>query len=193
MPALKATLISGHVTWVGVVPARDLTLSSCPRDRLHLTFAGPEGEDHAGLTRPSCLRVTAQYEPGTEIRNTRQLSIVSAEDLEAIRRKVGTEFFDPGWIGATMVVSGIPDLTFLPPSSRLQFEDGATITVDMENRACTLPVQVIEADAPGHGRTFMAAARGRRGVTAWVEREGIVRIGDEVRLHVPDQRTWRGH
>ncbi|CTQ49917.1 Putative metal-sulfur cluster biosynthesis proteins YuaD [Jannaschia donghaensis] len=105
---------------------------------------------------------------------------------------MGLDDFDPAWIGATMVVSGIPDLTHLPPSSRLQIAEGATVTVDMENRPCTLPIPVIEADAPGHGRAFKAAAGGKRGVTAWVEREGVIRIGDPVRLHIPDQRAWHG-
>ena len=35
------------------------------------------------------------------------------------------------------------------------------------------------------------AAKGLRGVTAWVERPGCLRIGDPLRLHVPDQRPWR--
>lgn len=192
MPALKPTSVTGHVTWLGVVPARDLTLSSRPRDSLRLTFAGPEGEDHGGLTRPSCSRVKSQYPVNTEIRNTRQLSVVAAEDLEAIRTAMNLETFDPAWIGATMVLSGIPDLTHLPPSSRLQFQGGATITVDMENRACHLPAPVIEADAPDKGRAFKSAATGRRGVTAWVEREGVVRLNDIVTLHVPDQRRWSG-
>ncbi|WP_179379142.1 MOSC domain-containing protein [Jannaschia marina] len=192
MPALKPAGVTGQVTWLGVVPARDLALSSAPRASLTLTFAGPEGEDHGGLTRPSCSRVAAQYRPGTEIRNTRQLSIVSAEELELIRAGIGFESFDPTWIGATMVVSGIPDFTHVPPSSRLQFGGGATVTIDMENRPCTLPAPVIEAAAPGHGRAFKGAAKGLRGVTAWVEREGVVRQGDPVTLHVPDQRAWQG-
>ncbi len=192
MPALKSTTVIGKVDWLGVVPARELDLASTPRETLVLSFAGPEGEDHGGLTRSSCTRVRAQYTPGTTIRNVRQLSIVSAEELEKIREKIGTGEFDPAWIGATMVVSGIPDFTHLPPSSRLQFADGATVTVDMENRPCMLPAPVIERDAPGHGGAFKRAAEGLRGVTAWVEREGIVRIGDAVTLHVPDQRAWSG-
>ena len=37
---------------------------------------------------------------------------------------------------------------------------------------------------------FKTAAAGKRGVTAWVEREGTLRLGDEVRLHIPAQRAW---
>ena len=46
-------------------------------------------------------------------------------------------------------------------------------------------------DEPGHGKAFKPAAHGRRGVTAWVEREGPLTLGDELRLHVPDQRNWQ--
>ncbi|CTQ33805.1 MOSC domain-containing protein [Jannaschia rubra] len=192
MPALNPTQTQGRIVWLGTVASRDLALASAPREALRLTFAGPEGEDHGGLVRPSCSRVTAQYPLGTEIRNTRQLSILSAEEVAEIAAAMDLDALDPAWLGATMVVSGIPDFTHLPPSSRLQVEGGATMVVDMANRPCTLPARVIEGERPGHGRAFKAAAQGRRGVTAWVEREGFVRLGDAIRLHVPDQRAWRG-
>lgn len=191
MPALKPTDYSGEIVWLGVVPDRDASLASRPRQSLALSFAGPEGETHGGLTRPSCSRVVAQYPKGTEIRNTRQLSVVAQEDLDAIAAKIGVEAFDPTWIGATLVLRGLPDLTHLPPSSRLQAEDGASIVVDMENRPCMLPAKVIEGDAPGHGRAFKAAAAGRRGVTAWVEAEGTLHLGERLSLHVPDQPAWQ--
>jgi hypothetical protein len=50
----------------------------------------------------------------------------------------------------------------------------------------------IEKALPGQGKGFKRAAAGKRGVTAWVEREGILRLGDTVRLHIPAQRSWRG-
>ncbi|WP_298430040.1 sulfurase [uncultured Jannaschia sp.] len=192
MPALAPTEIYGTVTWLGTVPDRDAALASTPRETLRLTFAGPVDEAHGGLTRPSCSRVTAQHPKGTEIRNVRQLAVVSEEELAQIAADIGVERFDPAWIGATLVLRGIPDFTHLPPSARLQAEDGATIVVDMENRPCNLPAPVIDAAAPGHGRAFKAAAKGLRGVTAWVEREGELRRGGRLRLHLPDQRAWAG-
>jgi hypothetical protein len=89
-----------------------------------------------------------------------------------------------------MVIDGIPDFTLIPPSSRLQADSSATLVVDMANRPCTLPAPLIEAEHPGFGRKFRSAARGRRGVTAWVEREGLLALGAAVRLHVPDQAPW---
>ena len=196
MPALEPTDHIGRIVWLGVVPDREDALVSAPRETLTLRFSGPEGEDHGGPTRPSCSRVTSQYARGTEIRNVRQLSVVSAEQLSAIAAEMGLEALDPAWVGATLVVEGLPDFTHVPPSSRLQVggHGGPTLTVDMENRPCHLPAAVIDAsvdgDHAGKGRVFKAAAKGRRGVTAWVEREGTVRLGDAVRLHVPDQRAW---
>ncbi len=190
MPALVPTDFYGTITWLGHVPDRAAALASRAVSELRTRFSGPEGEAHGGLTRPSDSRVLAQYPRDTEIRNTRQFSILSHEDLLAIAADMGLATLDPALVGATMVVSGIADFSHLPPSSRLQGDSGATVVVDMQNRPCTLPGPVIEATHPGFGRAFKPAAVGRRGVTAWVEREGTFRLGERVRLHIPDQRAW---
>lgn len=190
MPVLKPTAYVGRIVWLGLVRDRDVALEAEAVERLEVTFAGPVGEAHGGLTRPSCSRVTAQYPKGTPIRNTRQFSVLAAEDLAAIAAKMGVERLDPALVGATMVIEGIPDFSHLPPSSRLQGEGGATLVVDLENRPCTLPARPIEARHPGLGGKFKAAAQGRRGIVAWVEREGAFRLGEAIRLHVPDQPVW---
>lgn len=191
MPALVPTDHVARVVWLGVTEDRDAALRSSPREVLELTFAGPKGEAHAGLTRASDSRVVAQHAKGTEIRNVRQVSILSREDLEAIAAEMGLARVEPAWFGATMVVEGIPDFTLIPPASRLQDEaSGATLTVDMENLPCHLVSREIEAVRPGHGRAFKPAAAGRRGVTAWVEREGAIALGARLRLHLPAQPAW---
>lgn len=191
MPALKPTDYTGRIAWIGRVADRASSLAAEPLSEVAVSYAGIAGEEHAGLTRPSCSRVVAQYPKGTEIRNVRQFSVLSVEELAAIAAKMGVERIDPAWVGASLVVEGIPDFTHLPPSSRLQGPDGVTLVVDMENRPCHLPAKVIDAHLPGVGGRFKAAAQGRRGVTAWVEREGVLRLGEMLRLHVPDQRGWR--
>ena len=191
MPALVPTEITGTIVWIGRVADRDAALASTGMDEAQLTFAGIPGEAHRGLTRPSCSRVTSQHPRGTEIRNVRQLSVVSAEELAQIAAACGLDRLNPALIGASLMISGIPDFTHLPPSSRLQMPDGATLVVDMENRPCHLPAKPINAAHPGAGDRFKTAAKGKRGITAWVEREGMMRVGDSVRLHVPDQRAWQ--
>jgi hypothetical protein len=190
MPALVPTAFIGRITWLGLVPDRARGLVAQAADRLDLRFDGPQGETHGGLTRLSCSRVTGLYPKNTVIRNVRQLSVLGAEDLAAIASAMGVETLDPALVGASLVIEGIPDFSHLPPSSRLQAEGGATLVVDMENRPCTLPAKPIEAALPGHGRAFKPAAAGRRGITAWVEREGTLTLGEAVRLHVPDQPVW---
>lgn len=191
MPALIPLEFTGRVTWLGRVSARAATLVAEALEAVEISFAGVVGEAHAGLTRPSCSRVLAQHPRGTEIRNVRQVSILSAEELSEIAEAMGLARIDPAWLGASMVLEGLPDFSHLPPSSRLQGPDGVTLVVDMENRPCQLPAKVIEAAAPGHGARFRRAALGRRGVTAWVEREGRLQLGDRLRLHIPDQPVWR--
>lgn len=190
MPALIPTAFTGTVTWLGLVPDRDAALESDARTALRATFAGPAGEAHGGLTRPSCSRVLDQYPRGTEIRNTRQFTLLSQDELDRIAAAMALERLDPALLGATMVIAGIPDFSHLPPSSRLQGAGGATLVVDMQNRPCTLPARPIETRHPGFGRRFKPAAAGLRGLTAWVEREGSFTLGEAIRLHIPDQRGW---
>ena len=190
MPVLKPTDFVGRIVWLGLVRDRSAQLEAEAVADLTARFAGPVGEDHGGLTRPSCSRVVAQYPKGTTIRNTRQFTILSVEELAATAAKMGLERLDPALVGATMVIEGIPDLSHLPPSSRLQGPDGATLVVDIENRSCQLPAKPIEARHAGFGAKYKSAASGRRGLTAWVEREGVFRLNDAIRLHIPDQPIW---
>lgn len=190
MPALAPTEIMAKIEWLGYVSDRAASLKSTAVDHVMARFSGVDGEHHAGLTRLSCSRVTSQYRKGTDIRNVRQFSILSAEELEAIAAKMGLDRLDPALVGASMIVRGIPDFTHVPPSSRLQSKSGATLVVDMANRPCHLPADPINQDSPGYGRSFKTAAKGLRGVTAWVECEGKLQVGDTLRLHVPDQRPW---
>lgn len=190
MPALLPTSFTGKIAWLGRVIDSEAMLRAEALQAAELRFTGIDGECHGGLTRPACVRTKAQYPKGTEIRNVRQLSVLSVEELAAIASDMGLETMDPAWVGASMVVEGIPDFTHVPPSSRLQMPSGASIAVDMENRPCVLPGREIDKDQPGFGAAFKPAAKNRRGVTAWVEREGPVAVGDAVTLHIPDQPIW---
>lgn len=189
MASLKPTHFQGEVVFLGLVPP-DGGLASEAVAQLTLGFAGAEGEAHSGRTRPSCSRVAAQHPAGTEIANVRQVTILSDEELAETAFAMRIPRIAPEWVGASIVLRGLPDLTHLPPSSRLQGPDGATLVVDMENVACVLPGKVIESAHPGAGARYKPAAQGRRGVTAWVERPGVIELGQSLRLHIPGQRGW---
>lgn len=191
MPILTPTDIFGRIEALLVNSDRDADLTSERVDRVTVTYEGFADEAHGGLTRPSCSRVKLQYPRGTEIRNSRQLTILSCDELAEIGADMELPVpVKPEWIGANLVLSGIPRLTRLPPASRLIFEGGTALVVDMENGPCKYPGEVIERDFPGLGRRFAKAALGKRGVTAWVERRGELALGERVRLHVPPQRIY---
>ena len=158
MAALKGTNHYGRITWLGRVADRDVALESTSLPTLAARFDGPEGEAHGGINRPSCSRVLGLYPRNTDIRNTRQFSILSAEDLAAIAADMGLPALDPALLGASMVIEGIPDFSHLPPSSRLQGAGVATLVVDMNNRPCTLPARPIETRHPGFGARFKHSA-----------------------------------
>lgn len=190
MPALVPTEFYATITWLGTVPAERDSIRAEPRENLELSFAGIPGERHEGVTRPSCSRVLEQHPRDTEIANARQVTILSAEEIAFIAADCGLDELDPVYLGASVVIEGIEDFSHIPPSARLQSENGTTLVIDMQNRPCHLPAREIEADMPGHGKPFKEAAKGRRGVTAWVERPGTIKLGDRLRLHIPDQRRW---
>jgi MOSC domain-containing protein YiiM len=192
MQALVPTDYSAKITWLGRTADRKDGLESHSCDTLELRFAGAEGEARSGLTRPACPRVKDVYETGTEIRNVRQLSAMSAEELADIAQDLDLTALDPAWIGLSLVVEGLPDFSHVPPGARLQAASGATLVVDMLNLPCNFAGRSVEKAAPGHGIGFKQAASGKRGVTLWVEREGRISVGDPVRLFVPGQRGWKG-
>ena len=190
-PPLAPTGWTARIVWLGLVADRGSSLTSVPVQSLDARFGGIPGDSHFGTTRKADGRVAAQYARGTPIRNTRELSIVSREELDAIAAEMHLPALDAAWLGATMMVEGLPDFTLLPPSARLQVEGaGTTLVVDMENHPCALPAREIENRHPGKGALFRKAAARRRGLTAWVEREGCLQLGDVLRLHLPTQPPW---
>lgn len=191
MPALKPTQYTCEITYLGYVADRETALASIPKPEVFASYAGVEGECHGGVTRASCVRVADQFPEGTEIRNVRQFSIISAEEMAEVAAEMGIDSVRPEWMGASIMVRGLPDLTHVPPSSRLQNEQGTTLVVDMENRPCMFPgKEEVEPHHPGKGKLLKTAAIGRRGVTAWVEREGYLKVGEILTLHIPDQPAW---
>ena len=187
MAILKPTALSARIDQVLV--NQEGTTGDV--ERVRARFAGLEGDAYASLTRPACVRTKRQYQPGTEIRNVRQITIVSAEELALIGEAMDLpEPVQPAWMRANLVVSGLPDFTQVPPSTRLIIDGGASLVVDMENEACSFPGKQIDQHFPDRGKLFVKAAWGRRGVTAWVEREGDIWKGAAFTLHMPPQRLY---
>lgn len=190
---LKPTEICGELVFIGAGGPRRGGLESRAAESAALRFDCLEGDRHGGLTRPACVRFKQQYPKGAPMKNTRQLTIVSEEEMAAVGAAMGLgEPVRPDWIGANLMLRGIPALTMLSPSTRLIFEGGASVAVDLENAPCAAAARAIEAERPGLGLSFPKHARGKRGVTAWVEREGGISLGERCRVHLPPQRVYPG-
>lgn len=191
MAILQPSGLSGTIDAIFINHHLGSERNATARDHIRVSYAGFEGDSYASLTRPACVRTKAQYPVGTAIRNVRQLTIVSSEELIEIGAAMGlSEPVRPDWVRANLVVSGFPRFTQIPPASRLLVKDGAALVVDMENEACAVPGRLIEGVHSGFGKHFRRAAYGKRGVTAWVEREGEIKLGAEVALHIPPQRLY---
>lgn len=210
VPARK---LKGRVADVLKASGRDFV--STPIEALELTYDGIAGDFHAGQTRASGSR-EPWYKRGTEMRNERQLSILSREELATIADAMGIVKLEPGWIGANIVLDGIPDMTYLPARTLLFFEGGVTLRIDGHNGPCRIAggeiaralgasrqggamggtIATMDPETPGEDfdwtRTDMAlifveAAHMRRGLVAWVEREGTIRPGEEVTARIWEQ------
>lgn len=191
MPDLLSKLpFQGTVDLLLANPDRDTGLEKQPVPEFRLLFSGIEGDCHGGLTRKSDSRMLKQFKRGTPVRNSRQISILSVEELEEVAARMEIPAVKPEWVGANLVTRGIPDLTLLPPSSRLQFPSGAMIVVDIENHPCRYPADIIAKHNPEQKMGFVKAAMHKRGVVGWVEAEGIVRPGDTITVWIPPQRLY---
>ena len=162
------------------------TFVTRPVDRITLDFAGILGDHHAGLTRKSTSR-EPWYPRGTEIRNDRQISIVSAAELAEVARVMGIPAIAPEWIGANLVLDGLPDLTLTPGGTRLFFAGGATLLVEAENNPCRIAGKSIGDHVPGSegmDLLFPKLARRKRGLVASVEKPGVIAVGDVFKVRL---------
>lgn len=190
MPLLTRLPRPGRVERLLQRASRDKGFEKAGTASVKLTFAGPEGDCHGGETRLSDSRTLQLYRRNTTIRNVRQVTVLSVEELEATAAALGIPAIDPSWFGANMVVSGVPDLTLLLPSTRLQFPSGAVLVVDMENLPCKQIADVVARHHPDVQFKVVPAAMHRRGLTAWVEREGEIKEGDEMAVWIPPNRPY---
>ena len=191
MPLLTKLSFTGKIEQLLARASRDDGFDKQQRQSLSLKLSGPKGDCHTGLTRLSDARTLLTYMRNTVIRNVRQLTVISVEEMTDVAKAMGLASINASWLGANMVTSGIPDFTFLPPSTRLQFPSGATLVVDMENAPCLQVANEISKSHPEQGPSFVKAATNKRGVTVWVEREGDVNIDDDIKIFIPPQRIYK--
>lgn len=158
-------------------------------ETLQLTFEGVPGDRHSGFTRKSGGR-EPWYPRGTEMCNERQISILSLEELALVAARMEIAELKSEWIGGNITLSGISNLTQLPPRTRLVFEGGVVIRVDGDNAPCRFAGAAIAANYPerdGLDLLFPKKAQRLRGLVGFIEKPGAIEAGKGVTAHVPEQ------
>ncbi|MER8915697.1 molybdenum cofactor sulfurase [Mesorhizobium sp. M0761] len=190
---IPARKLSAKVAALYVAPSNHF--QTRPVEALQLGFEGIDGDFHAGATRRSGGR-EPWYPRGTEIRNERQISIVAADEIAVIAERMGLAEIKPEWIGANLLIEGVPHLSMLPSGTLLFFRGGVTIKVDAQNGPCRLAGRAIAenagmADREAGALAFPKAAKRLRGLVAWVEKPGRMTTGEEISVRVPEQWIYR--
>ncbi|RUX90551.1 molybdenum cofactor sulfurase, partial [Mesorhizobium sp. M7D.F.Ca.US.004.01.2.1] len=98
----------------------------------------------------------------------------------------------PEWIGANLLIEGVPNLSMLPAGTLLFFKGGVAIKVDAQNGPCRIAGRSIAenagmADVEAGALLFPKVAKRLRGVVAWVEKPGTIKAGEEMSVRVPEQ------
>lgn len=161
-------------------------------DILNVDLQGIPGDRHYGFARPAGAR-EKWYPTGTPIRSGRQLSIVAVEELALIARAMDLPEVKPEWLGANILIEGVPDFTNIPLGTRLFFQHGASLVNEGDNAPCRFAGREVAQHAPvraGLDLLFLKSAKNRRGIVASVERAGSIRPGS-VRLKLPAQKHWQ--
>jgi len=171
----------------------DEKIASTPRASLTMLRDGVEGDRHTGFTAKAGVRERKFHERGTEIFNARQWSAVSVEELNETAQSMEVAELKAEWLGANLLFSGYAGLTQLPSLTRLVFPDKTTLLVYAQNMPCkylsdTLP-EKDSSISPDHAKRFVPSAQNKRGIVGWVERAGIIHIGDEVKVYLPTPPT----
>ncbi len=154
-------------------------------------FDGIKGDHHRGATRKSGGR-EPWYPRGTEMRNERQISIVSTDEMREVADRMGLAEVLPEWIGANLVIDGVPMLSMLPSGTLLFFKGGVTLKVDGQNHPCRLAGRLVAKRAglpetPESELRFPQSAQRLRGLVAWVEKPGVISAGEDVSVRIPEQ------
>ncbi|MGL4727626.1 MAG: MOSC domain-containing protein [Bosea sp. (in: a-proteobacteria)] len=138
--------------------AETASFQTVAKTTLALDSGGIPGDRHHGLSRAAGPR--EPWMPrGLMLRNDRQLSAVSMEDMAELARCLDLAAIDPALIGANILVEGIAGFSQIAPGSHLaiggewggkgRFDGGAILKVEAYNRPCRGPGRKL---ALAHGR-----------------------------------------
>jgi hypothetical protein len=183
------TKISGKVEAVLITPKGE-NISNKIEGGI-FTNEGLIGDRHSGVMSLSRSR-EPEFPLGSVIRNRRQISLVSQEELVQIAETLGVEIIKPDWLAANLLISGIRHFTQLPVGARFFFEGGLVLFNDGENNPCHIPAKTVQnhyEHIDGIQKEFVIAAMHKRGLLAWVEHPGTLMAGAGCTVELPP--VWK--
>lgn len=145
----------GRVDWIGVRPARREPMRVVASARA-VASRGLEGDRRM------------EGRPG----GSRQVSLIQAEHLEVVARILGRNRVAPELVRRNLVISGVS----VPGLAGLRFRVGEA---ELEGVKGCAPCSRMRENLGAGGYHAM---RGHGGIVARVLRDGLVRVGDEVRV-----------
>jgi len=188
--------LEGRVVAVAAGGNSNLGKTAC--EDIRVGFDGIEGDVHAG---PSRKAFSGEREAkGTVMRNDRQWSAVSVEELAEISASLDLrEPLSPDVLGANLCIEGIPEFSLLPRGSRLKFPSGAALTVEEYNPPCIqMGAQIASRYTKRDGQAltpgaWLKPAAGRRGVVGVVDVPGTIHRGDTVQVELFNPPVIKRH
>ncbi len=156
---------------------------------LIVDFDGWPNDRHSGHEKKAGGR-EKHYKTGTTIRNNRQWSAISLEELELIAQRMKIDVVKPEWIGANLVISGIPNFSSIRSLSHIfvnpESEDAPVLTVFEQNKPCHIAHKaILDSHDKEPQLNFAKAAENIRGLVGWVDKPGIIRKGDRIKIRFP--------
>ncbi|MBX9873507.1 MAG: MOSC domain-containing protein [Beijerinckiaceae bacterium] len=129
---------------------------------------------------------------GAVLRNDRQLSALSSDELAEVAADLGLDALPPEWIGGNLLFTGLERFSRIAPGSRLaiggswggsgRFDGGAVLRVEAYNFPCRQSGRAIAALAgrPELEFAFVKVAAALRGLVLSVDLAGTITPGDAV-------------
>lgn len=171
----------------GIYYTTDQENYSIPVNEIGFSFEGMHGDKHSGLT--SLARTKhPEYKEKIELKNTRQISIMSVEELSLIAKELGVPEIKAEWLSTNLLVSGIPHLSKIPPGTRFYFGGGLILYNEGQNFPCKTAGNIMLEKYPhvvGIDKKFIKAALDKRGLIAWVEHPEKLKVGSLFKITLP--------
>ena len=181
-----------QLTIVGLYKGMEETVEKFPEPELTLDKNGVIGDRFYGPTRYSNSRKMV-------LPNERMWSAVTIEDVmftlahwnKLLRDKqlpARLSELDPAWFGPNICFSGMIAFSLVPPGTQFVFSGGPILIVTEENQPCMEAAQFIADQYPAQDvkpELFVKAALLHRGLVGYVEKGGIIQVGDSATAIYP--------